>query len=592
MLRPDKRRAREKLDQMEKALDLASKVAEGPINPKDLPEFRPWAKDRLWIPPREGGVIPWDIWHYGQERAADILEENRYSGESKVHVFGKPRQEAGLSTLFEAYGFFLGWHLPYRRFATCAQDDPAARNLHKYIQTFWDYFPEKDKRPLKGGKVLSDGLEFEAPHGSRIFVTTAGAPDALRSYSAHDILASEYASYPQPMTWWASVMGTWAGRAVWGLFIVESTSKRINDFYRKVRRAQNPNVQDWEFVFIRWMDEPRCWIEVAPGEILKLDERAAEYQKKHNLVPERMKWLLNKLSDFADSWELLLQEIPGDIEESFQFAGQGLFDAKLLNIYLDQIDPTKEKAVLPVFRGRIEFKGPFGRDVELVEDQYGSFWIWHHPEEDKTYYFGGDVGRGVGMAFTEYHILDEKGVLCALWRSNLVSTEDAAVVAFKIGLYYNECTLAVETNEAGETILKFLKVGHPEYPQTKGGYPHIYYDIKEDREVDKQTDRIGVRTSRKSRATMLTELSTDFRKGRIKPYAETVLMQMLGFTFDPVGGKLEQNHIDTFSGLAADDGIFALAIANKMRRLGPRETWFQTTKRLWGRVAPEFMKVG
>jgi hypothetical protein len=86
--------------------------------------------------------------------------------------------------------------------------------------------------------------------------------------------------------------------------------------------------------------------------------------------------------------------------------------------------------------------------------------IWKMPVKNHAYVLGGDVADGVGKDFsiiTIYDITDVYNIeQVASFANNKIDSTDLAYLIAKVGILYNKCPLLIESNNMGNTTIKYL----------------------------------------------------------------------------------------------------------------------------------------
>jgi len=82
------------------------------------------------------------------------------------------------------------------------------------------------------------------------------------------------------------------------------------------------------------------------------------------------------------------------------------------------------------------------------------------PVKGHFYVLGADVGDGVGLDFSTFHVFDITNPVCieevAYFSSNLIKTIEYAYVIAKTGLLFNYCPVFCEANSIGRSVIDHL----------------------------------------------------------------------------------------------------------------------------------------
>lgn len=336
-------------------LRQARKVSErNYVHPIDIPPFREWAKENLWIVPRgaiEGESLPavkFDRWRAGQERLGEYFEFKRRDKEPINCVIHKSRQVTGASTLCQGFLLHLIKFNPGKRALVMAHEFTATQTVFLNVRTFIQHLPEDQQLNLKGGTVTDKGLVCLPPHNSSIeLLTASGSVNIARAKKIDYMHKSESDFWPRPKEIMQGLGPTLVqGHESWDCVLMdESTAVGKRYFYHRCQLAQNPKSKI-DFFFLGWPDEEYCRIpltvdEQTPGHPneFKPDERELELQKEHNLELPQVKWMRITKEDQCDNyWEVFFSEYPLKSEDAFLYSGYPVFNPEIIDRYLKEIE--------------------------------------------------------------------------------------------------------------------------------------------------------------------------------------------------------------------------------------------------------------
>lgn len=549
---------------MERAKELEPIEDPEVSDPQEIPSFPEFCR-YLMIEKRgatsDEGLIPFDpeIWRHGQKVVADYLVRKWENNEPIRLMLHKSRQHHGASTIVQAFMYWLIHFRPHRHAAVAAQEDKASQNVFGNIRRFDENLDAKWKKPLRAEKVMRERVEYAPPHNSWFLCSTAGNVNVFRSFHIHYFHGSEVDFYPNAEKFFTAVNQCFPDlhETHDSAIIKESTARCRGYFYEECKAAWE-HKNEYDFIFLSWKDEPLCRLPLEPGEKLVLSPDLMEYQRAYELDDEQMKWAVYKINNKCHGrLEIFNQEFPVESKLAFAYSGHPVFKA-------DVIARAIEIAPNPVFVGDIEWASHDRHTVELKHYDHGPLKIWRHPEPGKNYLLSHDTGHGVHADFTEVNILEygDPRVQVALWRSNSISPADSAVVGFRLGAYYGFPMAVVENNGLAEATIHVYLEGHIGFPQTSGGYPWLYFQVRRDRRTKEQTKRPGFHTGQGSKESLIVTFADDFDSGRILIFSRVSLDQMAGFAWDPHARKYVENHKDPESLLLNDDSIMSLGIGN------------------------------
>lgn len=230
--------------------------------------------------------------------------------------------------------------------------------------------------------------------------------------------------------------------------------------------------------------------------------------------------------------------------------------------------------------------------VKLVEDRGGKLLIWKHPEPGKQYVIGGDIGEGIGNDYHDLCVLmvpeDWKEPLeqVAVWHSNRTVPADVGLIAWRLGLYYNEALVGLERNgSAGGVSCQVLSNGDTRYPWTEGGYGDIYYEEKFLDDAKQEKDpRDGWATTPTTKPFLLHDLQLFIQEEMVIFRHVDTIRQLMGITRDPekalTSRELKQTEKDPVTKQYNDDCVMSSAIAVQMAQ-HVRKRYFRKVE-TWG----------
>ncbi len=542
-----------------------------------------WIETNLWIRPIGGGIEPLKLNKFQKILIAFIVKCLKLGKPVRLVVL-KSRQ-LGISTAVQAVLFYMVTHYPEWRAMVIAHQKGPARNLYRMTRRYYQHLPKSERKPLRSRRLVpsKDGLEYDHPHSSEMAVVTAESEEVARSETLQGVHCSEEAFFRDPETTMTALEQA-VHEVANTIFIIESTARGLNSFKQYWDRAHQSD-SIWTPIFFSWKDDPKARIEILPGEIFELDDQELEFRDKYNLTPGQIKWARYKRDDKCHgSWEKFHQEYPVAPEVAFLYSGYPIFDQKLLREQLE----TAQHALKPVFVGDIEFKSSTEPVPQLVELQHGRgpLTVWKQPQPGRTYCSGHDPSEGGGTKAdycASVFLDDETAELVAEFASNTVRPTEYALKCYQMGIFYNSALMGIERNAIGQAVLGALEHGIDErrtddptklkYPQLRR-YQHLYFEMKYDERVEKETKRLGFPTTKNSKYRIISQLAEAHRDGTFVPRSPAMILQMMGFVWEqtPKRKGYKQNHTDDLTKNPNDDLIMAAAIAYDMRlhRFGKR----------------------
>ena len=183
--------------------------------------------------------------------------------------------------------------------------------------------------------------------------------------------------------------------------------------------------------------------------------------------------------------------------------------------------------------------------------RYWGDYVPHH-----SYGMGADTSEGIGLDANTFALFDfgthkeDIGMLVATYFNNRIPPDLFGHELVRVGAEFGNCIIAPESNNTGHATLSTMR-----------GYPHIYSQRDEvsGRQV-RQTEKLGWRTTRKTKPLMFFEFRKDYNDGLIRIHDKNVLKEMRAFTTMDLS--------DTKHGLVTRhfDLLLAVCIAWQMRK--------------------------
>ena len=151
------------------------------------------------------------------------------------------------------------------------------------------------------------------------------------------------------------------------------------------------------------------------------------------------------------------------------------------------------------------------------------YWGTYQPHH--MYGVGADTSEGVGRDANTMALFDfgtrtgDIGVLTATYMNNNIPPDLFGHELMRLGREFGNCILAPEANNTGAATLAVMR-----------GYPNIYTQRDESKRTMRTTERLGWRTTKKSKPQAFFEFRKDYNDGLIKIYDKNVLKEMRSFT--------------------------------------------------------------
>lgn len=170
------------------------------------------------------------------------------------------------------------------------------------------------------------------------------------------------------------------------------------------------------------------------------------------------------------------------------------------------------------------------------------YWVDYQPHH--RYGIGADTSEGIGKDANTMALWDfgsqqsDIATLGATYFNNRIPPDLFGHELKRVGQEFGNCILAPEANNTGHATIAAMR-----------GYPNIFTERKEGSRVIKQTERLGWRTTKKSKPQMLFEFRKDYNDGLIRIYDINVLKEMRSYTTADLNDTqlgLVTRHFDLF----------------------------------------------
>ena len=536
-------------------------------------DFVWYAENFLKIRDKNSQLVPFRL------NEAQVMMEalDQYCKKNKImrrYIILKARQ-MGMSTYTEGKLFHSTSNNELKNSSIIAHEDKATQNLFAMSKLYYEELPDVI-RPMKK-QNNEKALTFENPTNdesekkrnpglrSKYSLNTANTVEAGRSATIHNLHASEVAFFPNAKTTMTGLLQT-VPDTLDTLVIFESTANGVGDyFYTQWQRAMKGE-SDFIPVFLPWFTdstytrpfnseaERHAFIDSVEhlstdgnGNIVHTEEW--EIKNQFDLTYEQLHWrrwaIANKCNGDEDDFR---QEYPSTPEEAFISTGRPRFNVKALRQYEKLIKP-------PLKTGYLREKED--GSVYFEEDDKGYIAIWKEPEKGKCYCIGADVAEGlVEGDYSVGLVGDYEFDVIARWYGH-IDPDIFGHELVKLGKYYNEAYIGVESNNHGLTTLKAIQ---------RLEYWNIYYQKTYDKITDKLSQKMGWQTNQRTKPMMIDKLAEFVRDKYIGIYWKTLIDEMRTYIIEDNGSTNAQTGCH-------DDTVMACAILLQVLLEGKGENY-------------------
>ena len=494
----------------------------------------------------QSGIVPLELKPV-QIRLARLLVEQWMAGEPIRVIVLKARRE-GVSTLVQAFFFWLCSTRPHHRSITIAHDDDGSATLHAMSEQFYEELPEI-VRPMRKTSQQGKILSFANPSSKPLVVKeNPGLKSEMRTVTRQNAGAGKGTKLLH-----CSEVGLWGDSAKETLgtilqtvprsgqtcVVLESTARGVgNEFHERWVKAERGETGYVPF-FIPWFEEPENVM--TPPEVYEPGDHeepevANEEEwlyREMNLSREQLWWWRNALADeCGGDLDLMHQEYPATPEQAFLSTGRPYFNMAAVSRHKEVADKTR-----PLHVGDLHESG---HTVQFVPHPRGHLKIWEPPDEHEDYLIFADSSEGAsGDPQAAYVFGRSKLSIVAGWHGR-VDRDLFGDEIFRLGVLYNFALIAVEvTGGWGYTPTMVLK---------RRGYPRIYKRRAEDKKVRDKSKQYGWHTTPVTRAQMLDSLNKVLRTDDFTPNDPKLLEECASFVY------LEQKNVHGESKVGAQPG--------------------------------------
>jgi hypothetical protein len=369
-------------------------------------------------------------------------------------------------------------------------------------------------------------------NGSEIVVSTAGRKSAGRGDDLHFVHFSELAFFEYPEIFNAVLEACHRDALVY----FESTANGRNLYFDLWSKAQGyPTTSSYRPYFFPWFKHPEYALELTEPIVLTDEEK--DLKSEYKLTDEQINWRRDKLTSMPDP-TMFQQEYPINADEAFLSSGRPVFSVKSLQ--------NMKQIAKPYRQGYIELNKK--RELMFYDETGGDLQIYAMPESSRDYVIGADSSEG--KASGDFGVLSvwdaTTGEQVAQWRGKC-DPDQLAVELNKLGRYYNTALINPERNNMGMTVISRL------YNELE--YPRIFQEPGiNDAFIPETTERLGLRTTTKTRDLMIGLAKRWIREGKIKLNSIDAINEFISFIYTK-SGKMEHDtgkHDDcVFAGLLA-----------------------------------------
>jgi hypothetical protein len=405
-------------------------------------------------------------------------------------------RQIGFSTLISTYAFWLTFFYSDRSVVMLSRTEREAIKLLTKAKYGYKFLPDW-MRNARGPAVNMTQTKIEMTNESSI-ESLPSASDPARGESAFLIVVDELAFLQNSEEAWAAIEPV---ADLGGSVIMLSTANGEGNLFH------------------------RLWVEAEQG--------------NNRFTPLFFSWAANgRTQEWYDAKKVdtpehvMAQEYPDNPDDAFLKSGRPVFSIEFLRTIV---------TAPPLARGYLDGGGKF-------VDDGGALRIWAHPIEEGRYVIGADPAQGMEHGdYASAHVINARNhEVVAHWHGRIDPDLLGSDILVRLGRYYNNALIGVESNNHGLVTLKAIQ---------RARYKPLYYQRSPQNKKSVPTDILGYRTTQVTKPLMIDELNQALRDGVMKLHDAETIAELRSFSRDDKG---------RMSGSPFDDRTISLAIANQM----------------------------
>lgn len=496
----------------------------------------------LYIRDKTANIVPFKL-NKAQKIVMEHILRMRKAGKP-VRIITLKARQMGLSTLYEAIIFHDTMTNENKNSLIIAHEESASSNLFQMSKLYFENIPEiiKPMKKYANGKVLSfenptnDDAEKAKNPGlrSKISIATAGSGEVGRSSTVHNLHASEVAFFPDAKTTMLGLMQAVPDQPNTNI-IWETTANGVGDFFHEQWQLAEKGMNEFTPIFLPWFIQPEYTRDFFTDEernefVSKVDMvsqdskgnmvRTYEYELKeaHGLTYEQLNWRKYTIQNKCQGDDILfMQEYPSTAEEAFISSGRPKFNIRSLREYQNKTSPPLRTGYL-----REDDDG----NVKFIDDPKGYVSIWKEPSPEYTYAIGADVAEGLATGdFSSAYVGNDEFDIVARWYGH-IDPDLFGDELVKLGKYYRDAYLGVESNNHGLTTLKAI---------SRKEYWNIYHMKSFEKLADIMTPKMGWNTNQRSKPLMIDKLAEFVREKYLGIPDDLLISEMFTYIIEDKG---------------------------------------------------------
>jgi hypothetical protein len=534
-----------------------------------------WQRANLKIVDKASNLIPLSH-NIAQMKVHNAMRLQQLAGLPVMLVILKARQE-GVSTFIESCIFENINRKENRHGCIASMDQDSTNKVFRMCEIFQDEMPTAKKRATD--RASAKEIRFSEPHRSSMLCQTAGKKALGRGGTTQYVHATEVAFWANAKIQLLGLLNEVPEMVPDTMIVLESTANGVggafhDEYWKAVKRlrANSKNYTGYLPVFLPWQIFPEYSTPLPKewkGE-LRIDPLVKSYFDERKaagitFTPEQMYFAALKIQNrCGGDIELFKQEYPSTAKEAFLSSGRMVFKVLMLDIMEQRCCPPKANIEFYMEETKVKY-----RHVNRTENCWA---VWKFPIKNHSYVVFGDVAEGLMSDPKDAKSDPDRSVAVVLDR-NLFDTPmvyygrpdtidfgDQMLMASK---FFHYAWSSPEVNSIGQSILDTYK---------RDGYEFIYNrEHKEETEVTVDSDKLGWKTTTKTRKPMIADMQQVVNEGELTIYDVRIIDEMRKFIWN-MQGKPEGMAGET------DDCVIAICGAVQLYKRCPAQEDFSWTK--------------
>ncbi len=473
-----------------------------------------------------------------------------YRGVPVRLIILKARRE-GVSTVVQAFIFWVCSTRRRRKAFTIAQDDDTSKYLHGMSETYYMNMPGP-LRPMRGVSQAGRVMQFANPTKNvEEQSKRPGLDSTMRTVSLKNAGAGQGSTllHLSEVALWAADTGETALQTVLKivpmaaetLVVRESTARGVaNRFHNMWQRAVS-GVSSYKPIFIPWHWEPTNTAD-PPRDFTRTPEES-ELAQEHDLSDNQLWWRRLALENECDGdLDNFHQEFPITPDEAFLSTGRPFFpplSVKHAAARSKQRDPVQQGHLDEVAEKDGDSNYGRGWTIFVPTTRRPTLKVWETNDPLDDYLIAGDASGGnpIGDFHSAYVYRRSCLRIVAAWHGK-IEREDYGDALYRLGKLYPGVTAPMKRS-AGALIAVEITGGWGQVPVSVlkwRNYPRIYArPVAEDELNRDQSERLGWHTTEATRPLVLDSLKKVIRNAELECYDDDLYSECATFAYNEKG---------------------------------------------------------